>query len=85
MSGAKISVEELAVKMDNFYYDYDYYNYVDSYESREEGVKAAYNMLVDKSYSHVLDELSDIIEYEEGTEDDIKAAKELLELLQQLD
>lgn len=81
---SNINLEELAQKIDSFYYDFDTYEYNDSFESREEGITAAYNLLVNNSYNHIIDELQEIIENDEGDEADIRAAQELIELLQEI-
>lgn len=74
----------LAILLDNFYYDLDTYDYRDSVDNREENVNRIYDHLRSGNYSHYLDELQNIIDNQEGTAEDRTSADQLIRKLKYL-
>ena len=74
-------LENLAVELDEFHRIYDIYDYEDTYDTRDAGagVEAIIDTLENYDGEEIVEWLEEIGEYEEGTQEDITWAAELLE------
>lgn len=74
-------LENLAVELDEFHRIYDIYDYEDTYDTRDAGagVEAIIDTLENYDGEEIVEWLEEIVEYEEGTQEDITWAAELLE------
>lgn len=78
----KDPIMELAVEIDQLFYDYDTYGYWDSVESREQGAAEIVQSITEKDVQAICDWLTSVIE--EADEEYSPKAKELLERLETL-
>ena len=76
----KIPLEQLAVDIDQFAYDYDPHEYRNEIETREEGILSVQYSLASGDTEHLSDWLRNIID-EREPKDDVSKAKELLSRL----
>lgn len=76
----KIPLEQLAVDIDQFAYDYDPHEYRNEIETREEGILSVQYSLANGDTEHLSDWLRNIID-EGEPKDDVSKAKELLSRL----
>lgn len=78
----KDPVMEFAAELDQLFYDYDYYGYRDSVESREDGMDQIVQSILKNDVEAIFDWLADVIE--EADEEYAPKAKELSERLDAL-
>jgi len=80
-----VNLENLAVELDEFHRIYDIYDYEDTYDTRDAGagVEAIIDTLENYDGEEIVEWLQEIVEYEEGTQEDIAWAAELLEKVQE--
>lgn len=75
----KMIPEDIAVRLDQFAYAYDPYEYCDSFGTREEGFMQALNAFLDSDLSGVKAFLTEIVEAEETVSEDRMIAEKLLQ------
>ena len=74
---------ELAEEIDQFVYDYDYYEYMDSYDSREEAFEQLQELFREKQVLGIKDWLKEVIEDSDDPES-VSMAKGFLDRLEAL-
>lgn len=79
MKEEKVTVDELAAKLDQFGYDFDPYGYMDNVSSREEGIAQIKGDLLRGNLSGYREYLQEVVE-EEG-----EFAQEAADLLDMMD
>lgn len=79
MKEEKVTVDELAAKLDRFGYDFDPYGYMDNVSSREEGIAQIKGDLLRGNLSGYREYLQEVVE-EEG-----EFAQEAADLLDMMD
>jgi hypothetical protein len=79
MKEEKVTVDELAAKLDQFGYDFDPYGYMDNVSSREEGIAQIKGDLLGGNLSGYREYLQEVVE-EEG-----EFAQEAADLLDMMD
>ena len=59
---ASSDLYQLAIDMDEFYWDFDTYDYWDTFDSREEGIETYYNSLLTGSIYEAYEDVRDKVE-----------------------
>ena len=79
MPAKKKTPLELANEIDQFMYDFDYYDYMDSIiEDREGAFNDLYNSIRNGDVGYIIHTLTEIVEGEDGTYDEQVHAKQLI-------
>ena len=79
-NGEKATVEKLAVDLDDFAFDFDFYHYKDSVEDREQAVEALKEQIQAGDVQPIREWLQDAVEESEG-----ESAEKAAELITRLD
>lgn len=75
------SIKDIAADLDEWYHGYDLYGYNDAVDNREENVKNLAEAINHGKVDNIISFLKEAVENEEGSDEDIKTAKTLLEEL----
>ncbi len=78
MNEVESTVKELAVRIDKYSYENDYYNYMDYVDSRDENIENIAFDLKSGNTGYMISYLNEIINEKSDTEDGLKEANFLI-------